>query len=278
MKRHPLPAFFIFSFAITWGLGALFFLFASRFEPLFGEPDLGKPFYKAWFHLAVYGPALSAFVVIAMTHGAGGVRAYARRLLHWRVSIQWYAGVVLGVPIIHICSRLIYTAVGGSAQPYPFDPWYMVIPGALLGLVSDPGPMEELGWRGFALPHLQRRLSALWASVVLGVIWGVWHLPAFYISAAPQSAFSFPFFLLGSVSYSIVMTALYNGTGGSIPLAFLFHWQINNAFGLGIYPKGEWITPLLFAFVAIILAVILGPRNLGREKYTEAVPFPRTTD
>jgi membrane protease YdiL (CAAX protease family) len=273
MKKHPLLLFFIITFAITWGLASLIIIFSSQFTALFGELDLSKPFYKAYWHIAVYAPAISAFVIIALIHGVAGVKAYLRRFLHWRAGVRWYLLVFAGIPAIHICGRLIFSASGGTLPPYPHDPWFMVIPMSLLLLVDDPGPMEELGWRGFALPLLQKRFNALGASVILGIIWGIWHLPAFYISATPQSTFSFPLFLLGSVSYAIIMTAVYNATGGSIPLAFLFHWQINNAFGFSIYPEGAWISPVLFAVVALAVIVIFGPRNLGREKYTEVVPL-----
>ena len=273
MKKHPLILFFIITFAITWGIGALIMIFPSQFQSAFGELDLNKPSYKVIWHLAVYGPAFSAFSVIAMFHGVAGIKAYLRRFLQWRAPIGWYLLVLVGIPAVHICGRIILGALGGNAPPYPHNPWFMVIPMSLLALVDDPGPMEELGWRGFALPLLQKRFSALGASIILGIIWGIWHLPAFYISATPQSDFSLPFFLLGTVSYAIIMTTVYNATGGSIPLAFLFHWQINNALGFGIYPEGEWIMPVSFAVVALILVVILGPRNLGRAKHTEVLAF-----
>lgn len=272
-QRHPLITFFGITFAITWGLGALMILFSSGFVTIFGELDMKKPFYKVYWHLAVYGPAISAFIVIALTHGGAGVKAYLRRFLNWRVGFRWYLFVLVGVPAVHILGRILFAIIGGTPPPYPFEPWYMVIPVALLALIDDPGPMEELGWRGFALPHLQKRFNALGASVILGIIWGIWHLPAFYISATPQSSFSFPLSLMGSISYAIIMTALYNETGGSIPLAFLFHWQINNAFGFSIYPEGEWISPVLFATFAVIVIIIFGPRNLGRTKQTEVVPL-----
>jgi len=246
-------------------------IFPSQFQAAFGEMDLDKPSYKAIWHVAVYGPAISAFIVITLFHGVTGVKAYLRRFLHWRAGVGWYALVLVGIPAIHLCERLVFGMLGGNAPPYPHNPWFMVIPMSLFSLVDDPGPMEELGWRGFALPLLQKKFNALGASVILGIIWGIWHLPAFYISATPQSAFSFPLFLLGSISYAIIMTAVYNATGGSIPLAFLFHWQINNAFGFAIYPEGAWISPVLFAVAALAVIVIFGPRNLGRDKFTEVV-------
>lgn len=69
------------------------------------------------------------------------------------------------------------------------------------------------------------------------------------------------------------MTAVYNSTGGSIPLAFLFHWQLNNAFGLGIFPDGLLISTLLLAAIAVIFIIVLGPRCLGPTKYTEPIPM-----
>jgi hypothetical protein len=70
------------------------------------------------------------------------------------------------------------------------------------------------------------------------------------------------------------MTAVYNSTGGSIPLAFLFHWQLNNAFGLGIFPDGLLISAILLAAAAVIFIIVLGSRCLGPTKYTEPTPTP----
>jgi hypothetical protein len=96
MRRHQLLAFFIIAFAITWGMGAFFFIFSARLIAAFGESDLSTSFYSAFFRLAVYGAPISAFIVIAVTDGAAGIRAYVRRLLRWRIGIWWYALVVLG--------------------------------------------------------------------------------------------------------------------------------------------------------------------------------------
>jgi len=272
MKRHPLLAFFLITFAITWGLGSLIIIFSPQFTALFGELNLHKPFYRAYWHLAVYGPPISAFIVIASTNGLPGIRAYLRRLVHWRIGLRWYLIVIIGITALYACDRAIYAALGGAVPPYAFKPWYLVFPSALFALVNDPGPMEELGWRGFALPLLQSKYSAFWASVILGAIWGLWHLPAFYISATPQNSFSLPLFLLGTISYATIMTVIYNATGGSILLAFLFHWQVNNPFHLNVLPDGQLISTLSFLVIAVILTIVMGPKNLGRTKHTEPVP------
>ena len=90
------------------------------------------------------------------------------------------------------------------------------------------GPVEEFGWRGLALPLMQRRLAPIWAGLILGLIWGVWHLPAFFLSGTPQSAWGFTPFLIGSVAVSVMLTPLFNASRGSILLAALFHFQLNN--------------------------------------------------
>ena len=124
MKRHSLLAFFIIAFAITWGFGGLFFLCSGWLIPLVGEPDLSKPFYRVWFHLAVYGAPMAAFIVIGMTQGRAGIRAYLRRLLQWRAGLQWYLLVLVGVPTLCAAQRAIFIALGGSPSPYPHGTWW----------------------------------------------------------------------------------------------------------------------------------------------------------
>ena len=103
--------------------------------------------------------------------------------------------------------------------------------GSMLGAMAFMlvlGPVEEFGWRGVALPLLQRRLAPFWAALLLGAVWGVWHLPAFLLSGTPQSGWSFTPFLVGSVCLSVIVTPLFNAAGGSILLAVLYHFQVNN--------------------------------------------------
>ena len=87
--------------------------------------------------------------------------------------------------------------------------------------------MEELGWRGLALPLLQRRFSPFVASLVLGVIWAVWHLPAFFFST-PMSGFSFGTWFLGVMAITLIVTAMFNASRGSLLVAYLFHWMLMN--------------------------------------------------
>lgn len=88
--------------------------------------------------------------------------------------------------------------------------------------------MEEFGWRGLALPLLQQKFAPIWAGLILGVIWGFWHLPAFLLSGTPQSTWSFTPFFAGSVAVSVIVTTLFNKSHGSILLPIIFHFQLNN--------------------------------------------------
>jgi membrane protease YdiL (CAAX protease family) len=97
-----------------------------------------------------------------------------------------------------------------------------------LTLVTDPGPLgEEFGWRGFALPCLLRMRPPLAAALLLGVVWGFWHLPAFFIPTLSQSRLWFPVFLLNSMALSVLMTWLYRRTSGDLLLMVLVHLMAN---------------------------------------------------
>jgi membrane protease YdiL (CAAX protease family) len=94
--------------------------------------------------------------------------------------------------------------------------WSALIGAGLATFVTDPGPLcEELGWRGFALPRLEQRWNGIFAALVLGAIWGVWHLPAFFIPGLPQSSFPLWTFMVSSMALSVLMAWVVNNAGGA---------------------------------------------------------------
>jgi membrane protease YdiL (CAAX protease family) len=132
----------------------------------------------------------------------------------------------------------------------------------LISLVLDPGPLgEELGWRGFALPRLLHNCSALIASVIVGLIWGLWHLPAFFINGLPQNQFSLPAFLVACVALSVLMTWVYQHTQGSILFAVLIHWLFNTDF----LPRGTFpAMAAILTVAALVVVLVSGPARLSR--------------
>jgi membrane protease YdiL (CAAX protease family) len=225
VRRRPLLAFFALCFGLTWGLGALFFLFPERIVARFGPPRLGHPL----FTLAVFAPSLAALVVTARTQGWAGVRALVARLLRWRVAPGWYLTALFGVPALVALACLVESLARGGAPSLGAGRWWLLYPGLLAHAAVDPGPLgEELGWRGFALPRLVRRWSPLTASLALGAVWGVWHLPAFFVSGLPQAELALPAFLLATLALSVVISWA-TLRSGSVLIAALVHLTWNYA-------------------------------------------------
>jgi membrane protease YdiL (CAAX protease family) len=171
--------------------------------------------------------------------------------------------------LIHAALSCAGAALNGTiSEPFPFAPWYAVLPPTIIALFI--GPIEELGWRGLALPLFQRLLSPVWAGLVLGAIWAVWHLPVFFMSGSPQHTWSFWVFFLGVVALSVVMTAMFNASRGSILIAVLFHWQANQP----AWPDGRPWSSLFFIGVAAIVVWLDRRVMFGRDGAATEVLFP----
>ena len=245
--RHQIPfislvPFLLITFGLAWGILALFIFLTDQMTEIFGELTGQHPL----FFLAVYAPAIAAFIIVTYYGGVGGLRRYLARLLLWRCSLAWYAFLIIGIPLLFF----VGSALKGNlfAEPFPFSSFQPLIVALVLNAIK--GPVEEFGWRGLALPLLQRKFAPIWAGLILGVIWGFWHLPAFLLSGTPQSAWSFTPFFVGSVALSVIVTSLFNKSRGSILLPALFHFQCNNP----IWPDAQPYD--MFAFVAAALLVV----------------------
>lgn len=274
MRCHRLAAFFLLTFGISWGIPGLALLSAA----LTGAFDISLGGYAPLAYLVIWAPAIAAFTVIGMTQGRAGIRAYARRLLHWRVGWVWYAAVLLGVPLMNFLAAALTQAMGRPALTVPTVSAGAFLLAALLR--GTQGPFEELGWRGFALPLLQRRFSGLQASIILGLFWALWHVPAFFIGRtevggglAGPLALALIRFVVALIAQAVIMTVIYNGSGGSIPLMFVFHWMTNLPYP---WETGADISPMqdvLGVAIAVVLVLTLGRRYLGRRNlYTDLTP------
>lgn len=237
-----LVPFFLIAFGLAWGILALFIFLPAQMTDIFGELTGQHPL----FFLSVYAPAIAAFIVIIYIGGIGELRCYLSRLLLWRCSLAWWAFLIIAIPLLYFCG----SALKGNlfVGPFPFSSFTSLV--VALAFTAIKGPVEEFGWRGLALPLLQRQFAPIWAGLILGVIWGFWHLPAFLLSGTPQSAWSFTPFFAGSVAVSVIVTPLFNASRGSILLPALFHFQLNNP----IWPDAQPYDT--FAFVAAAVLVV----------------------
>jgi len=209
--------------------------------------------------LLASGPFLAAIITAAVVGGRTGLRDYFRRLIRWRVGVGWYVVAFLA-PVAAWAIAAYVNILLGAASPSPVQlaGWSLIMT-STLGFLINPfgGAWEEPGWRGYALPLLLRRHSALVGSAVLGVMWAIWHVPLFLTGLIPWPDAALVFTL------SFVFTAIYLRTAGSVLIAFLLHASINGAgeFFVGLFAAGDrvrmyWIMAALCAVVVIAAIVV----------------------
>lgn len=220
MQQRDLLSFFLMAFLIAWGVLGLYMFAPDTMVRLFGNLTGQHPL----FYLAVYAPAISALTLVLYRHGFSGVWRLLSRLLLWRASLHWYGLILVVVPLVFYLSASFKKGALDDLFPFASVALYLQ---ALL-FMAIKGPVEELGWRGLALPLLQRRMAPIWAALLLGLIWAVWHYPAFLLSGTPQSTWSVMPFFVGTVALSVIVTPMFNRSRGSILLPALFHLQLIN--------------------------------------------------
>jgi membrane protease YdiL (CAAX protease family) len=172
-----------------------------------------------------FGPAIAA--VLTTWRGDGSVRRLVASVVDWRHQPTWYVVALVTMPALVPVGTAIYAAVGGVVDVSIPGPRLATYPVNFLFVLVSGGSQEELGWRGFALPRLQSAYGGTVASLLIGAVWAVWHLPLFAIPASSQYGQAFLPYAASVFGFSILLTWLYNGTGGSVLLAMLFHASLN---------------------------------------------------
>lgn len=240
MKSKTLIPFFAITFGITWGIGALLMAFYDQIVAIFGELTMTNPI----IILLVYAPGLAGILLVWQQTGFNGLKNFFNRLILWQAPAAWWVFIILGIPLIVYVGAAIK---GTIAEPFPFAPWYRAFPAIALALFL--GPIEEFGWRGIAQPLLQRKFSPFWSGVILGCIWGFWHIPSFLGSGTPQSALDFGPFFIGIVAIAVILTPLFNASKGSLLISALYHFQMMNP----LFPDAQPWDILLFVVAAMVV-------------------------
>ncbi|MCW5849333.1 MAG: CPBP family intramembrane metalloprotease [Anaerolineae bacterium] len=263
IQRHPLIAFFVLAFALTW---PLMILEALRSQGRFAFPSI------VFLLLMAYGPTYAALIVTGVTSGKAGIGALLRRLLVWRVGPGWYAVAILGLPALFLIANQVSLGLGNPPLAWPPLPIGPVLSVVVLFVVSSLVNGEELGWRGYALPRLLARHSALTASLMLGTVWALFHLPLFWTVGSTQSSEPPLGFLARTLAMSVIVTWLFTNTRGSVLLSILLHaaantWsQVIPGIDTAHYPAGSvyWLSIGLLCLTAVVVVAVAGPARLSR--------------
>ena len=231
-QRYALVAFFGLTFVLSWGLWLPAAL-ASHGRMTFSLAPMVTGI------LGAFGPTLAGVIMTALEEGWPGLKHLGRRLGLWRVGIQWYLFVLLWPALLSLCGTGVAILMGWPAPDfanppfvtlYPIPPevaqggWWFFLPFVFLQQLTIGSALgEELGWRGYALPRLQARYNALYASLILGLLWGIWHLPLYWTVGDARASMGVGWLLAGLVLEAILYTWVFNHTKGSLLLALLFH-------------------------------------------------------
>ena len=279
LARHPLISFFIIAYAGAWLVWIPLAISEDGAGLLSFRGPIGA---SASILIATFvGPFLSSFIMTGITEGREGVGRLLRRFVLWRVGLGWYLFALIGVPAIVVLGAIVLpgalSSFQGLASLVPPMPWLI-----LIVYVLFHGPLgEEPGWRGFALPRLQRRYGPLVGSLILGPLWALWHLPLFWVPAwnFPPTLLNIVLFVISATAFTIIMTWVFNNTKGSLLIAILVHATfdttfviLNQLFPAPIVTDYGSTVPVLIGYGAVALVVMALTRGrLGYEHYRHEV-------
>lgn len=263
MKDRALVTFFILTYAVSWSFMIPVALSAQ------GLIQARIP--GALYYFASFGPAAAAIIVTGLSQGRKGIAALLGRLSIWRTGWFWYAAAILAPICLFAIAVLFNRVIDGTWPDLRLLGQIDYIPdtgvAGVLGLwFLTYGLGEEIGWRGFALPRLQRGRPAANAAVLLGLLWAGWHLPAFFFrdTYVEMGLPGFAMFAVSICFASVVFTWLYNGSGGSILIAILFHVFFN---WLSVSEAGGRFVAIIMSAPIVAWAIFVvrrhGPENVS---------------
>ena len=276
LAQNPLLSFFVLTYVIAWVIWTpiVIHYYHDPFPVSFAE----TPIYLILLaFLGFFGPTFAALILSGLNGGKEEVKQLLSGWKLWRVGLRWYLAFFLSQLAIEYLATQLYISYSNTTPQIDWSNWASFLPTFLRAALIGGALAEETGWRGYALPRLQENHSALRSSVIIGLIWGVWHLP---ISLVPGANFPielnltlFIVFVFNAVFISIIMTWLFNNSGGSIFICYIYHALLNTSlFGAVIkfvnlesawWGKMYYGTVIRGAF-ALLLVAAFGAKWLAR--------------
>jgi membrane protease YdiL (CAAX protease family) len=265
-ENRNLWFYFLIAFVFSW----LFWIPQALISTgLLVVPSIFVDFLFSHFNPAAFGPFVSAFCLTYLNEGRKGVKNLLKRGANYRIGKTWYIPIFFFSPIITGCALLLAILTGESVPDLSILSNPFLIAVSFVYIFFLGGPLEEeFGWRGYALDRLQAKWNALVSSLVLGLVWGAWHLPLFFIPGNIQYNTPIWGFMILIILGAILFTWIYNNTSGSIFACMLFHTMINLSYIM--FPTYETIFGglylLILDFIAVALILIIwGHKRMVRK-------------
>jgi len=237
--RVALVGFFLFTFALTWT--------AWLAPAAVGAPGHSRVFALGGpiFLLGVFAPAFVALALTVSSEGRAGVERLLTPIGRWHVGARMYLFAIGYPAATELFAALIHRFTIGEWPRFGDTSLPLMLGGILVSTWVQAG--EEVGWRGHALPRLATHLGLGGASIGLGAIWALWHLPLFFLPGSGSDGQSFPLYLLHVTALSVAMSWLYWKTDGSLLLVMVMHASVNNTGGIVVGALPNAVDPMSFA-------------------------------
>jgi membrane protease YdiL (CAAX protease family) len=273
--------FYLLAFGWTWTVNLL--LLGLWRQPAGGAGEAGgvEDALRSILPAVLGGPILPALLMTAIINGRAGVGRLLRRCVQWRVAPRWYLFVLVGFPALLLLSVLVLPgAIAGVREPVPLLALSYLPAFIIIFLVGGP-LVEEPGWRGFALPRLEQRLGALRGTLLLGALWGLWHLPLFLFMPGYNGAgtgffgvsLAFVAFVLGSVALAVIFTWVFHRTGGSLLLTMLLHASENTIIGAVFLTQLGYLSVYGLYLVLAAVIIIATRGRLSSQRFERPAAF-----
>jgi membrane protease YdiL (CAAX protease family) len=259
-KKHELFGFFLLAYLFSWVVGITLALEAQ------GNGDPVIPF--SMHYLYAFGPTIAAIIMTWLLSGAEGIRELLGRILKWRVKLIWW--VVAFSPLwLYGLIVIVQRIITGEWLDFSLLGQVNFLPQLNLGValflwVLTFGLGEEIGWRGYALPRMQKNRSAMSATLILAVLWAVWHWPLFFYVLDISIVIGW---LIGLIAGTIVFTWLYNSSQGSVLLIILWHGFFDF---ITASKAGEGLAAIIMSAIvmtwALVVVFVYKPARLSSEE------------
>ena len=267
IKKHAFLSFLVLAFLISWA-----------------------PWIMTGQSMLVFGPTIAGIILIAITRGKEGLRDIVKQILRVQVRLRWWILALLLPCAVAFAAIAVNVLAGNEAPEFEFfgSQWHLILLFFLVTFIG--GPLgEEIGWRGFSVPYLQRKTPPLLTALIIGIAWGVWHIPEFFTAGAlhhQMGAVYFPLFVLSETALSIIMTWLYNKTNSSLLIAGLLFHNAENFWSVALTTNATtdalqggqisvnmnlWILSVIIYAVFAVVLVLSTKGKLGYDKVSSKI-------